>query len=381
MFSGLVWLLSLNFRGKWRALTSNRPAIFLITYFIWCLVGLLYTSNIDAGLQDVGQKVPFFAWALIIGAMPTTLNYKPLILKGFILSCIAVLTYYFIEATYAYQQSKDVLEFHFNKLVESDIVPPHYFAMMLNFAYAILLHAILRKKVYLGAFADVFAAIFFAIGIIFLSVRMQYVVFIVVNLVVVWGYSKEKKGKKFAWLAMLATFMLFSAAIYSYPGSRRRITDAINEAISFNKVVNYKQTNHRKFLWQYGGNVVVQNPILGTGTGASDDALNKELERSEDKFWNGTGEYLLRDKKYNYHNAYLQQLATHGTVGLFILLVMLFAPLLGMYIKVEARLFLIVCALSFLTESMFQRQAGILFFSFFYPLLLNNTPSLKEGDL
>jgi hypothetical protein len=38
----------------------------------------------------------------------------------------------------------------------------------------------------------------------------------------------------------------------------------------------------------------------------------------------------------------------------------------------RAKVFLLVCALSFLTESMLQRQAGILFFSFFYTLLLPN---------
>jgi O-antigen ligase len=371
MFIGVGWLLSGNLRAKFKTLSANRVAIYVLAYFFWCVMGLAYTTNFDEGLQDVGQKIPFLFWPVFLGCVPVAFLQRNTVIKTFLFSLGMCLAYCFGEAFWAYQESGNVLEFHFDKLVESDMVPPHYLGMMLNFGYALLLHGILRGNTRFTRFIDVFLAVFFVVGLIFLSVRMQYLTFLVVNLLVVWRYSKEKRGMLFAWGAMILTLAIFSLAIYSYEGSRRRIVDAIHEAISLNGKVDDKQTNHRKFLWQYGSEVVLENPVLGTGTGAGDDALNEALQQSDDQFWDEGGLYFIRDRVYNYHNVYLQQLATQGTIGLFILLVMLFVPMLGFQITYEARLFITICALSFLTESMFQRQAGILFFSFFYMVLLS----------
>lgn len=371
MAIGLCWLLSGNFKSKFEILRSNRAAVYLVAYFVWCAAGLLYTTHFTEGIQDVGQKIPFLLWPLFLGSVPFAFVRRNLILMVFIAALALCLAYCFGEAFFAYQQSGNVLEFHFDKLVESDMVPPHYLGMMLNFGYALLLHGVLRGEARFTRFIDIFLALFFLVGLIFLSVRMQYLTFLVVNLLVVWRYSKEKRGMLFAWGAMVLTLIVFSSAVYSYEGSRRRILDAIHEAISFNGTVDDRQTNHRKFLWQYGSEVVREHPVFGTGTGASDAALNKALQQSEDQFWDDNGLYFIRDRTYNYHNVYLQQLATHGAIGLFLLLVMLFVPILGFPLNYEARLFLLVCTLSFLTESMFQRQAGILFFSFFYVILLS----------
>jgi hypothetical protein len=76
-------------------------------------------------------------------------------------------------------------------------------------------------------------------------------------------------------------------------------------------------------------------------------------------------------KKYNFHNQYLQTFATVGFFGLIILIYLLSHLVVISIIKqdyiVLAFLFLIV--MSFFTESMLERQAGVVFFTFFYLLL------------
>lgn len=373
MLAGLVWLISLNFKSKLAALGNSRVAVFMLAYLLWCIVGLLYTDNLKEGSQDVFQKVPFLAFVAFFCASPVfRKRYKGFLVNAFIISAGIICGYSFISAFIDYNASDDALRFHFEQLTLTSMVPPHYLAMFLNFGYGILLYNILRGHSLIKRWLDIFLALLFFITIVFLSVRMQYATFIIVNLLIVWRYSAQRKGSLFAWGAVLVLLAVFTAGVLSYEGSRRRIGDAVNEAISFNRKVNDKQTNHRKFLWQYGWRSIQEKPILGHGTGAADEALHQALQASDAQFWDGHDLYYIRDVRYNFHNEYLQQFATHGAIGLFILLVMLFAPILGMQLDYRAKVFLLVCALSFLTESMLQRQAGILFFSFFYTLLLPN---------
>jgi O-antigen ligase len=136
-------------------------------------------------------------------------------------------------------------------------------------------------------------------------------------------------------------------------------------------MVNNKQTNHRVYLWRYGSEVISDHFWLGTGTGAADDALYEELKQCTAQFWNGERTYLLSEKKYNYHNEYLQHWAAHGLIGLLMLLGLMLVPLIYFGRKLNALQlsFLVLTAIAWLTESMLERQAGVLFFSFFYALL------------
>lgn len=379
MLATFLWLITFNFKEKFRQLSNNNPALYLISYFLWCAIGLLYSNNVEEGIKDVFQKLPFLLFGLVLGSMPLFITKaKPALIKIFLVSCGAVCVISFGAAYLNFQQTGDVLSFNFSKLTLTSMVPPHYLGMYLNFGYGILLYNILRGKALTTRFIDVFLAILFFVTLIFLSVRMQYLVFVAVNVLVVWRYSAQRKGSLIAWLSVLILMAVFSTIVLSTPGSRRRVIDTVNEAISLKKVVNYRQTNHRRFLWSYGWEVIQKKPLLGHGTGASDEMLHQALQESDAKFWNGKDTYFIRDFRYNYHNEYLQQLATHGMLGLFILLVILFVPLVGLKLNYQAKLFLVITALSFITESMLQRQAGILFFAFFYALLISGFEKRKR---
>jgi len=75
-------------------------------------------------------------------------------------------------------------------------------------------------------------------------------------------------------------------------------------------------------------------------------------------------------RSLNFHNQYLQSWAQVGIVGFLLLLYAVIGPL---FTKNQHPLFLIFIGLTLvglLTESMFERQSGVLFFAFMYPLLL-----------
>ena len=55
---GLNWVLEGNLLVKWKRFTTNKAALVLCSFYVMHLLGLLYTSDFDYGLEDVKKKVP-----------------------------------------------------------------------------------------------------------------------------------------------------------------------------------------------------------------------------------------------------------------------------------------------------------------------------------
>jgi O-antigen ligase len=163
------------------------------------------------------------------------------------------------------------------------------------------------------------------------------------------------------------------------PETRRRLDETRDEWRSFRGDDTVKQTNARVFIWKHGLSSALEAPIFGQGLGDANDALQVKLSAEKALFWDGTGHYTLSEHRYNYHNAFLQQWAESGIIGL-ILFAGLFFFLFQKGSAFESRLFGWVCAISFATESMLDRQAGVFFFSFFFALIAVNAHRTKPRE-
>jgi O-antigen ligase len=105
--------------------------------------------------------------------------------------------------------------------------------------------------------------------------------------------------------------------------------------------------------------VFLRNPILGVGIGDVQDESVKEYIRD-----NNTEAYT---NKYNAHNDWLQILLTTGTVG-FVLFLNFFLRLVKKaWVSKDLYMisFVIFYVVVSMTESILERNKGILFFSFF----------------
>ncbi len=375
MLYSAVWLLTLHFGQKFRLLAGRRMAALSIGYFIWVVIGGIYSQFPAEAEKDIVLKIPFAAWPILMGSVALFREkHRQQLLQWFCVATAAAILFSFLTALYNFAITGDQSELYFSKLVSFRMIPPHYLGMYINFAYGVILYGLLTRRYILGRkwLAYLLLALF-CISLVFISVRMQFIVFVAINLAVFgFFYTRISLGKKILWMTGIV-LVVFSLA-WALPGSRSRIRDTVNEIISFEGMVNDKQTNARVFLWREGIKVCMENFWFGTGTADADAALNKKLEPINAKFWDGTHHYYLRDKNYNFHNAYLQHWATHGIIGFAIFLAMFIVPWRARSTPVEAKLFLLVCALSFLTESMLQRQAGVLFFSFFFSVFFVMKP-------
>jgi O-antigen ligase len=98
------------------------------------------------------------------------------------------------------------------------------------------------------------------------------------------------------------------------------------------------------------------------GIGDIHDELNKEYSKNNFQF--GIG------KNFNPHNQYLHTGVSLGVIGILVLLLMLVFPFVYSMKHQEwiYALFILIIFLNSMTESILERQAGILFFSFFNSL-------------
>ena len=123
-------------------------------------------------------------------------------------------------------------------------------------------------------------------------------------------------------------------------------------------------TNIRINLWKNSLELIKQNPLLGVGTGDLKDELYRLY--SENNYQYG----ML--KKPSPHNQFLHTSVILGFTGLLFLCAYLFIPL---FLAFKNRywlyvFFLIIIIVNCITESILEREAGILLFvimnTFFY---------------
>ena len=121
-----------------------------------------------------------------------------------------------------------------------------------------------------------------------------------------------------------------------------------------------ESTTVRRLIWHEATQIIKQNLLLGVAPGDANDALYESYKQ------NGiTGAY---EKKLNAHSQYFQTTVGLGLIGLASLLAVFIIPLIENRKKMVL-FFVLITALSFLTESMLQTMAGCIFFGYFYSVI------------
>ena len=372
MLLGLGWLLSLRFTDKFKMLATNPAAWLSMAYMLWVVIAATYAPVPREAWKDAFTKIPFLVWPLLMGSIPALpQQYFRRLLQFFTGALVVSLITAVSLALWRYLESEKTGEFFSSRLMCWTVITPHYLGMYLNFAYGILLFYALRQKFLFHRIVHYTILGILVLGIWIMAVRIQYVLFILLSGTLLFNGLRQKTGTPFAFMASASAATALVIMALSLNPTRSRMVDTYHEIISFEHKVNNKQTNPRKFLWTGAATVIAKNPWLGNGLATGADSLQEEIEKMPQAiFWDGSKTYHLSERHYNMHNVYMQHWAEMGLPGLLLLLGFFLTPVLFRHssFNSEARLFLLVAAVSFATESMLERQAGILFFSFFYAL-------------
>lgn len=128
-------------------------------------------------------------------------------------------------------------------------------------------------------------------------------------------------------------------------------------------------------VWQVSLEIIADEPFTGVGTGDVTDQIVKRC--------NEHGYLAVSDKGLNAHNQFLQSGVALGVPGL-LLLVLIYLFMLVFAIRRRQFvliLFTVVCGAVSLTESILETQAGVLFFAFFAALFMFTCQANDEDPI
>ena len=419
----LQWMISAEFNQKIIKLRKNNFAIGMISlYFIYAL-SFLWSDNIEFALTDLVLKIPILILPLII-ASQEDLTKKQInhILFSFAFSIVLLNLFCLGIAYFNYIDIGKINEFYYHRLTLN--MHTAYQAMFTCFSIVIFIYLRIKEK-FISNWMMLPVIFIQMIFVLLLSSRMQILIMaVLVPSFLILYYHKKRK----IILGLLYTILIFSCAelIMSIPSSLNyRYKQTVSRINSIG--VDNDNSDARKFIWAEALKGIKNNWLIGAGVGDAKDALVERYSRLILK--NPTSEFLMDStiyqieqndrtivylqekakcnkitykeqlnshaklilerennrhmnfikKKYNFHNQYLQIFGTIGVFGVLLLIWLLAFPFFKSLKGKDYLLasFLFIVGASLLTESMLERQAGVVFIAFFYLLLTGRVTENK----
>jgi O-antigen ligase len=141
--------------------------------------------------------------------------------------------------------------------------------------------------------------------------------------------------------------------------------------LNFENIINQdtpiyptESTAIRWKIWEKSFDLITDSLVLGYGTGDANDQLMKAYNEEA---------YLLRhiiEKKYNAHNTFFQLWIMIGFTGPLIILSLLLSILIRHHYSFFSIAVVFIFMINFSLESMLERHAGVMIFTFFVSLII-----------
>lgn len=370
----------------------NKALILPILLYIIMILSLLWTRDFKSTLSGLQKESLFLFLPLAFLVLPEL--KKDIVNKTFRIYSFGMMfytIYYFINALFRYFYTGDREVFFFHELVTVDL-NAIYMAAFASFAMFYFIS--IKNKLIIDRIA-LFVLIFF---VFLLSSKS---VFLIDLLLIIYYYiyiSKTPKGVKALTIISITFFLIFSISFVSQVRERflleyetAFVDNTINEDFGnkSDKVYNVSLNQ----AW-YNDEFGPKNFFPGTALRVFQVRIFKEMLQEQNIFLTGFGLEASQDqiiKKitqhklflgysiFNFHNQYVQTFAELGCFGFLILILMLYINIKNAW---QHKNFLhIVFALTmiilFLTESIFCRQRGVVFFITLY-CIFNSRVYRKE---
>ncbi|OQA02382.1 MAG: O-Antigen ligase [Bacteroidetes bacterium ADurb.Bin408] len=361
---GLNWLILQNYKEKFNLLKQRlgKILIFSSLYIIYAL-SLLWSSNLRAGLFDLQVKLSLFLIPFILFSEKVTdKSVRENVFKSYIAGCIITVCYCFINSLIQYTQTHAIESFVYIRF--SVLFHPTYFSLFLNFAIVLIFFMYFSSYKHKRSETIIYGLLIliFSASIVLANSKAVLITLFITYLsaALYYGYRKNRIKESVIISVLLVSGM--AVLLYHTPQINNRLKDSkriINEYLHNEKLRDNEGTAQRILVWRSSIKIIKEYLYTGVGAGDVKDMLMEDYMANHYK--------NIVEKKLNSHNQYLQTMVALGIPGVLFLLMILFYPLIlnrrnTNYLQL---MFVIITAINFLTESMLETQAGVVFFAFF----------------
>jgi O-antigen ligase len=355
----------------------SRILILFVSVYVIHLFGLIKTDNTHEAAFELQKKLSVLLFPLLLFFSPR-LSPKEvrMIMRGFVLSCLLTSIVCLINATYHFFAWKDSSVFFYHNLSSAVGMHATYLSMFVCFSIAILLCTYVNERKDFNLRDKIiysFSIFILVLTVILLGVRTQLIILIIGLTAYFITYFYEKNGLVRSVIAALAIGIFIIGLIFVFPTNRERIKEAFN----YNIGDRWGEQQVRFLMWSSAYQLIKTHPLTGVGVGDVQDELQKYYLDHE-----YTSLTYLENTRYNAHNQFLETAIGLGIPGLLVLLASFFVSLRYAYKhkKIIYFIFILLFFISCMTESMLERQSGVVFYAFFNSFLFLNSIHKASDD-
>ena len=423
---GLVWFFGSNLSQKIKKFVKNPYAILLSGLYLLYLISILYSENKSYGFTDLLLKLPLLLFPLFLSTTDSLNNsqYKS-VLRTFAISTFFAAITTLLIGYCNYTQTGLTKYFFYHDL--TIFMHSAYYALYALFAIVIFIYLFNKTENKKSKIAYSSMAFGLSIFLFLLSSRMQILIFVTLLTFFIVVRAFQKKRILTGILALFLSYACIFLLVTQMPKTSARL----QQTKAHIKNINYSKTNSdaRVQIWGAATNVIKKNYLFGTGVGDVKDELisqyellsendsekEKAIEQIIIKIQNNErwllhikqkaiennisvedqlfadAIFVLEDtqsrykhfikKGYNYHSQFFQTLSAVGLLGFFFLFFSLLIPAYSLGLKNRNFLllgFFFMVFISFITESMLERQAGVIFYAFFSSFIVFNSKMIND---
>src|SRR6056297_3660102 len=340
---GILMICTLLFSEKkdFKNLIEPHKVYVIATYFLFVCAGLLYTSNMQVGLDRMLRQLPLLLLPICVVLLNMDQREKQAVKRLFVYSCLVLCVLSLTTLLYNY----------------------------INIAYVFLLFGAFSKF-----FKKIVSIVFFIVIFLF-GVRIGILTFCLVSFVFLMrNIGRLLKIKNIIGVLLIA--VLVGSLLYASPYAKDKYYDTLFRIglVDDENITEigkeYHKINLRQSLWSSAVALIKEKPLFGHGTAG-------EVKLLKDKY---IAQGLKNRDELNSHNQYLTTALQHGIVGLVFLMMAISCGFFYAFKrrKIDNFLVLAIFAIGFITESYLLRQKGILVFGIFLSMFLHSGAKLRK---
>lgn len=365
-----VWLLLDGYKNIFKALKNKFVLLFILTYLI-SLISLAYSHNKGAGFFTLQKTLSLLIFPLILFTVKLSKKTTESIIYSFAISCsIAAISSlaYAVFKNYSVNSLATLIPELFGTTMSFQLlgVSHVYFSLYLAFTIIIFFYFLMIKEKH--SYTSILVLILIAFLLFFLFIlggKMSIISLFMIMFITCIAFIIKTKRWLIGFLCFVLPVSIFFITVNNSQYAKNRFYPLFNSS-------NYEVGNNS---WNSIGSrvsilkcvieIFKQNPIVGTGVGDVQDDLDECTE--------GLGFTSL--KEMDPHNQFLQYLLGIGIIGMIVFIVSILYPFViaCRYKNILYLCFMFLFSLCFLTESLLERQHGVMFFAFFNSLFAFHT--------
>jgi O-antigen ligase len=375
----ICWLADYRWKLKWNNLRQSGMLAISAVFFLVYVASLAITDNKTSGVLQIETKMVFFIFPVLTGlAVWSNMINRKKIQNAFVIGTFLAIVVCFVNAALNMSEEKQMVaqgllndtyvnwDFFFASRL-SFLMHPSYLAMYATFSMYFLFQRIAsnwqtKRKL---AFLFVGLNLILMCAVFLLASRLAYITMFLLWAGVAVVYIR-RTGSYTRGLIGLAVLLITILIVYK---SSDIIASRFDYAIrSFTSSEIDKTSSEssavRRLVWSVASDEIAQNVLFGVGGGDVEHVL---MDRYKQEGMTGAYEHKL-----NAHSQFLQTFLATGFGGFVVLLAMLLLPLRRAFRKkdTDVIIFIAIIILNILVESMFEIQAGVMFFAFFSALFI-----------